>query len=42
MDAQGNEEEEKMLGLIRQLQAIGEKYHLPIPPYPKTGEPIDG
>ena len=40
MNAQGNEEEEKMLDLILRLQAIGEKYHLSIPPFPQTGGPI--
>ena len=40
MNAQGDEEEHKMVDLIRRLQAIAVKYRLPLPPYPKTGRPI--
>ena len=40
MNAQGEEEEHKMLDLIRRLQAIAEKYRLPLPPYPRTGRQI--
>ena len=40
MNAQGEEEEHKMLGLIRRLQVIAVNYHLPLPPYPKTGRPV--
>ena len=41
MAAKGEEEEHKMLDLIRQLQTIAVKYRLPLPPYPKTGRPAD-
>ena len=40
MNAQGEEEEHKLLNLIRQLQAIAVKYCLPLPPYPRTGRPV--
>ncbi|MBP5674435.1 MAG: hypothetical protein J6X49_18775 [Victivallales bacterium] len=41
MNAQDSEEEEEMLDLILRLQAIGEKYHLSIPPFPQTRGPAD-
>jgi len=40
MNAQGNEEEKKMLDLIIRLQAIAVKYSLPLLPYPRTGRPV--
>ena len=41
MNAQGEEEEHKMLDLIRRLQVIAVNYHLPLPPYSRTGRPAD-
>ena len=40
MHAQGEEEEHKMLDLIRRLQAIAVKYSLPLFPYPSIGRPV--